>query len=798
MGVPKFFRWLSERYPKINQPFTSPPSPETVAAHFPDDSDLPPSVKSSRSIERAKESTSSAGGSDADGNDVSDATAFSSSAPRASDAVEADLEHEHHLKCNLRPEFDRLYIDMNGIIHCCSHNNATDDDPSIDPEIHLDAAERSAASPATPPPGSVSITEEQIFHNVCYYLDRIVTDVAQPQELVYLAIDGVAPRAKMNQQRSRRYRSGKEREIEATFYEAHLASAAESSATSTAAASEIVFRGFDGDGHEDEEEANGGFAYAGRTGAHMPGVSDVAAKDAEALAASSQHGHENIREVTPGRFSGTFQTTEDGLHTDEELARKGDGVDSTLSTADASDVDVPAGTSFHSNTITPGTPFFDRCTAHIKDFVRRKLREDPRWANLTIIFSGPDVPGEGEHKIMDFIRRERARADYNPNTRHCLFGQDGDLIMLGLATHEPNFCLLREEVIFEEGRKAAALAKHRRSSTKADGSNGGSNLSASLDAYMHNANFELLHMSLLRDYLAYEFETSDVVPSSPFDIESTIDDFVFMTFFVGNDFLPHMPALDIGDEAFDLLFYTYKRHRYGWLASEMEKNDLKQDQATPYPYLTRGGNIVSGSRLEEFLSEVGSHEDPYYSNKNRKKEKELKRIRKFDEKAGREPSIPSDEALWNREEKDRERYMEMLQSIDGNLDDVDEDGAFSPVISSGQLPASSREVEDKDGVFRPEENELQVGFLDNMSRLLKNSLSSQGIAEVGGTPGNMANASATVSSQKEDASVSAAALEGQLTDLKGRCEYLHICDRILLKSDAYHLVLLEMFHQYQF
>ena len=761
MGVPKFFRWLSERYPKINQPFTSPPSPETVAAHFPDDSDLPPSVKSSRSIDRAR--NSSAGGSDDNNGSGSGATSVSSSAPRASDAVEADLEQEHHLKCNLRPEFDRLYIDMNGIIHCCSHNNATDDDPSIDPEIHLDAAERSAASPATPPPGSVPITEEQIFHNVCYYLDRIVTDVAQPQELVYLAIDGVAPRAKMNQQRSRRYRSGKERESEATFYEAHLASAAESSATS---ASEIVFRGFDGDGHEEEEEENG-FTYADRTSAHIPGISDVAAKDAEALAASGQHGHDNIREVTPGRFSGTFQTAEDGLHTDEELERNGSGVGGDMVATDTLDVGVPAETAFHSNTITPGTPFFDRCTAHIKEFVRRKLREDPRWANLTIIFSGPDVPGEGEHKIMDFIRRERARADYNPNTRHCLFGQDGDLIMLGLATHEPNFCLLREEVIFEEGRKAAALAKHRRSSTEADGSNGGSNLSASLDAYMHNANFELLHMSLLRDYLAYEFETSDVVPSSPFDIESTIDDFVFMTFFVGNDFLPHMPALDIGDEAFDLLFYTYKRHRYGWLASEMEKNDVKQDKSTPYPYLTRGGSIVSGSRLEEFLSEVGSHEDPYYSNKNRKKEKELKRIRKFDKKAGREPSIPSDEALWNREEKDRERYMEMLQSIDGNLDDGDEDGAFSPVISSGQLPASSQEVEDNDGVFRPEENELQVGFLDNMSRLLKNSLSSQGIAEVGGSPDNKG---ATPSQQKVDASASAAALEGQLTDLKGRCE----------------------------
>ena len=249
-----------------------------------------------------------------------------------------------------------------------------------------------------------------------------------------------------------------------------------------------------------------------------------------------------------------------------------------------------------------------------------------------------------------------------------------------------------------------------------------------------------------------------------------------MTFFVGNDFLPHMPALDIGDEAFDLLFYTYKRHRYGWLASEMEKNDVKKDKATPYPYLTRGGDIVSGWRLEEFLSEVGSHEDPYYSNKNRKKDKELKRIRKFDKKAGREPSIPSDEELWNREEKDRERYMEMLQSIDANLDDVDEDDAFSPVISSGQLHTPSQEGGDKDGVFIPEENELQVGFLDNMCRLLKNSLSSQGIAEVGGgTAGKKVTASATQPTQKEGASASTAALEGQLTDMKGRCKYIFVC-----------------------
>lgn len=330
---------------------------------------------------------------------------------------------------------------MNGIIHNCVH--ASPGNGGIDSKRYPSATPHYKKS--TP----------DIFADVFKYIDNIVA-LLPPRRLLYMAIDGVAPRAKMNQQRSRRFRSAKER--------------------------------------------------------------------------SDQHQR---------------LMREDPMYA-------------------AADVDP-----FDSNCITPGTAFMHQLTIALKYFVTNKITTDPLWSNIRVVLSGAEAPGEGEHKIMEYIRAERESKRLSPNTRHCVYGLDADLIMLALVTHEPHFFILREKVDFTFWRKKR-----------------GPRLATALDITVFGE-FELLSIGLLREYLVEDLGADNNSNLPFFDVERLTDDFVFILMLIGNDFLPNLPTLDIADGTLDVLLHLYKR-------------------VLPIfdGYLTFEGSIIP-HRLEFFLAKLG-------------------------------------------------------------------------------------------------------------------------------------------------------------------------------------------------
>lgn len=131
--------------------------------------------------------------------------------------------------------------------------------------------------------------------------------------------------------------------------------------------------------------------------------------------------------------------------------------------------------------------------------------------------------------------------------------------MLGLATHEPHFRVLREDVFFQEskprtchlcGQPGHKAEECRGQAKEKNGEFDEKQKGSSLKPFIW------LHVSVLREYLAAEL----FVPQQgfKFDLERALDDWVFMCFFVGNDFLPHLPSLDIRENGIDTLIAIWR------------------------------------------------------------------------------------------------------------------------------------------------------------------------------------------------------------------------------------------------
>ncbi|KAF5348596.1 hypothetical protein D9756_009690 [Leucocoprinus leucothites] len=196
--------------------------------------------------------------------------------------------------------------------------------------------------------------------------------------------------------------------------------------------------------------------------------------------------------------------------------------------------EIPSqGQNFDVYCVQPGTPFMTRISEHLHYYVSQKITEDETWHNIEVVLSGPDVPGEGKHKIMEYIRASRTQQGYNQNTRHCVYGSDADLVVRGLSSHEPFFSVLREKSRFSFLRQNGARS-------------------------FDEMRFTILHLSLLREYLDLEF--CNLAPMLPFEysLENIIDDFILLTLFLGNDFLPYLPPFHMPHNRFESLLEIYK------------------------------------------------------------------------------------------------------------------------------------------------------------------------------------------------------------------------------------------------
>lgn len=171
--------------------------------------------------------------------------------------------------------------------------------------------------------------------------------------------------------------------------------------------------------------------------------------------------------------------------------------------------------------ITPGSNFMKTLSNTIKLFFKDKLPK------LDIIISSSEHNGEGEHKIYKYIRKHSA---YHNATATIIYGLDADLLMLSLIHLKitTNLYLFRETPHFI----------------------------SSVNNRLKPHCLYVLDIFELNEKLHIEMTKNNSNSNSNSNKNITLD-YIFLCFLLGNDFLPHFPALNIRTNGIQIILDVY-------------------------------------------------------------------------------------------------------------------------------------------------------------------------------------------------------------------------------------------------
>ena len=183
---------------------------------------------------------------------------------------------------------------------------------------------------------------------------------------------------------------------------------------------------------------------------------------------------------------------------------------------------------WNNNAVTPGTEFMEKLHNMIMSWASEYNKNGKQ-----IIYSSSFTPSEGEHKLLQFIRKNQMNGI--TDLSYVVYGLDADLIFLALTTGLDSIYLLRESnEISKNGSKEV----------------------------LNYVSMKIMKESIVNTIKHYCIKgdmgiTDSIIDVKKLDNKKIIDDFIFMCYFLGNDFLPHIPSLDIQHNGIESLIIKY-------------------------------------------------------------------------------------------------------------------------------------------------------------------------------------------------------------------------------------------------